>query len=214
MTLVLESQTRGEHAELRAIDYDAYRARAFVERKQARADAVRSVARYFKRTGLMIRAATAFAVLAGAIFLAFGPADAAPNSPSSCQKRYQACQQRCEGRSPSGNAGADMLIACITRTCNKQFDHCMRNASTGGGGKLETPGGTHNPRPDQAGAAQISDAKPLPNPLTSTTNNSSPLGGGILGDGNGMGGNGPSATGSPAGGMPKTPPAAPPVILR
>lgn len=222
MYSILERQMRDEHAEPRAIDYGAWRARACAERQQARQAAVRSVARYFKRTGLLIRAATAIAVVAGAILLAFGPASAKPITPASCEKKYNSCINRCHAKydlkSLGSKAWVDKTHACVMRTCSKQFDNCLANTTTpggDGGGKLETPTAGSTPRPGQASGADIVGNKPLPNPLPSTTNNSVLFGTGILDGGNGMGGNGPSATGSPAGGgMPKAPPAAPPVILR
>jgi hypothetical protein len=156
--------------------------------------------------------ASAAAIL-GAILLALGAADAAPATRQSCEKRHHDCGVRCQKKYADVSdpvAWSNKVSACLTRTCDPQKKACMASVSPG---KLENPPPAHKPRPEQASGPYISDPKPVPNPLTSTTNNSAPLGTGILDGGNGMGGNGPSATGSPAGGMPK-PPAAGPVILR
>lgn len=213
MNFILELQRRGDFATPSAIDYDAWRARASAERRQARANAVRSVARYFKRAGLLIRAATALAVLAGAILLASGSAQAKPNTTQSCEKKHEACSARCQKKYADVAdpvTWSTKVSACLTRTCDPQKKSCMASLP----GKLETPPAGHNPRPEQASGPHISGAKDEP-VFRARPDNSGPLGTGILDSGNGMGGNGPSATGSPAGGgMPKAPPAAPPVILR
>jgi hypothetical protein len=217
MNHIIGWQMRGACIQPRAIDYDAYRARAAAERQRARTAAFKSVARHFHRAGLIsIQTALAAAVLACTILFAFGPADAAPNTTATCEKKYQGCLSRCRAKYDldklGGKVWADKVASCSTRTCLKQNLNCMASVPPG---KLENPPPAHKPRPEQASGPYISDPKPVPNPLTSTTNNSAPLGTGILDGGNGMGGNGPSATGSPAGGgMPKAPPAAPPVILR
>lgn len=63
----------------RAIDYDAYRARAAAMRRQAQRAAIRSMVRYARRAGFTaIRSIVAAALLA-AILFAFGQADAASN---------------------------------------------------------------------------------------------------------------------------------------
>lgn len=158
----------------------------------------------------------AAAVLTGVILLASGPASAAPNTSATCEKKYQGCLGRCRAKYDINKLGdklwADKVTACSTRTCLKQNLNCMASVPPG---KLQNPLPAHKPRPEQASGPYISDPKPVFNPRTPTTNDSAPLGTGILDGGAGMGGNGPSATGSPAGGgMPKAPPAAPPVILR
>lgn len=166
-------------------------------------------------------AAITAAALLGAILFAFGPAEAKPSTQASCHKKYLSCQTRCADKIQqyTGTEWNDKLSACMKRTCDKQYDNCVKNSTGPGGGdsKLENPPPAHKPRPEQASGSYISDPKPVPNPLTSTTNNSAPLATGILDSGSRMGGNGPSATGSPAGGgmkPPSAPPAAPPVILR
>lgn len=217
MNSILERQMSRGRAVPPAIDYDAYRARAFAERQQARRDVVRSVARHFKRAGLVsIQTAVAAAILAGAILLAFGSAEAKPNTTQSCEKKHHDCGVRCQRKYADVSDPIEWskkVSACLSRTCDPQKKACMANVTPG---KLENPPPAHKPRPEQASGSHISDPKPVPNPLTSTTNNSAPFGAGILGGGSGMGGNGPSATGSSAGGgmPPSAPPAAPPVILR
>ena len=160
------------------------------------------------------------AALAGlasiALLIVASPAAAAANTAASCAKKQQACSQRCDGAIPKGigsNKANDMLVSCIRRTCNKQYDNCMKNSVGSGGSKAETPrdplhpkGGNPHMPPTEGGMAE-----PKAPPKVNETR--SPLGGGLLGDGLGMGTTGPSATGSP-GSTGGRAPAAAPIQLR
>jgi hypothetical protein len=213
------------------IDYDCYRARALAEQSHARRAAFAALAQFARRAASnlffqpsgksrVMGSVLACCALAAALSAlpAGGPADAAPNTAGSCYKKYKGCMTRCRNKYDinklGGKVWADKVVACTTRTCNKQYNSCIASITPG---KFELPPPAHKPRPEQASGPYISDPKPVPNPLTSTTNNSAPLATGILDSGSGMGGNGPSSIGSPAGGgmkPPSAPPAAPPVILR
>ena len=165
-----------------------------------------------KRIRSFLALAVPAAIVAVTILLDIHAAGAAPNTANTCLKKYNGCLDRCRSKFDinilGSSAWADKVIACSTRTCSKQYNNCMSSATSGGGTKLDTPGG-HKPRPDQAPLPLSSKDEPVFRP----TKDLAPLGTGILDSGSGMGGNGPSATGSPAGGGMK-PPSAPPVILR
>jgi hypothetical protein len=213
------------------IDYDCYRARAVAERRRARRAAFAALAQFargaasnifFQPSGKsrVIGPVLACCALAAALSAlpSGGPADAAPNTAGTCEKKYQGCLGRCRAKYDINKLGskvwADKVVACSTRTCLKQYNNCIASATPG---KLEPPPPKFKPRPNQASGPYISDPKPVPNPLTSTTNNSAPLATGILDGGVILHGQGPSSTGSPAGGgmkPPSAPPAGPPVILR
>jgi hypothetical protein len=46
-----------------------------------------------------------------------------------CRVKYTACNIRCFQRYPSSQ---DAAISCISRTCNRQFDNCVKALDSGG----------------------------------------------------------------------------------
>src|SRR5262245_45642297 len=81
--------------------------------------------------------------LLGAILLAGGPVDAMPVTAQACQKKNEACGIRCQQKYAdvadpvewSGKA-----LACLSRTCDRQYKNCMDSVTTsGGGGKMTQP---------------------------------------------------------------------------
>jgi len=108
------------------------------------------------RIGASIRKPIAStAILAGLLSVALltsaVPAVAKPVVSGSCTKKYNACVSRCAGRVPKGTStdkGNELIFACMARTCNKQYDNCVANSTTPGGGgkKTQTPGDPLNPK--------------------------------------------------------------------
>jgi hypothetical protein len=154
-------------------------------------------------------------VLAGltsvAVLLAAAPAAAKASTAQSCSKKLQACSQRCEGRIPKGisqSKSAEMLVNCIKRTCNKQYDNCMKDSVGSGGSKSETPADPLKPKGGDVRTPPTGSAKDEPKAPPKVNDTRAPagggaakpdgiLGGGILDNGPGFGGQGPAATGSP-----------------
>jgi hypothetical protein len=72
-----------------------------------------------------------------AVLCATNPATAAA-SLNGCRDKYTACNQRCFGR-----YNGDAIIRCIKRTCDKQFDNCVKalGGSTGTRTQVDPPKG-------------------------------------------------------------------------
>jgi hypothetical protein len=165
------------------------------------------------RKSLVRRLAVAAPALLSVILLAGGPADAKPSTTTSCNKKYNACIDRCGAKYGTHKWGGftEKALACVRRTCERQLMNCLNNrtgsSSRPGEGTSEVPGDP--PKGTGGYLASIGSAEALPNPLPKLNDNRGPLGGGILDGGPGMGTTGPSATGSPAGGGGRAPAAAP-----
>jgi hypothetical protein len=109
-----------------------------------------------------------------------------------CQDKHAGCTRRCiDTYDTGGESGRAAAFRCVSRTCDKQHDNCVKQTgnTSGGGDKLSLP-----PR----------DTSPHPYQIPS---------GGILSTLPGLPSRGPAATGSPVGGAPAAP-SAPPVIIR
>lgn len=153
-------------------------------------------------------ALTVLAIAFVVVMTPWTPANATKPINGQCMKKYNSCLANCDAKW----IGLEFRRSCYSR-CFVSLGKC--DILTSRPSKNEqTPPAAHQPRPDQASGPYISGAKNEP-VFRPATDNSGPLGTGILDNGPTFHGQGPSATGSPAGGgMPKAPPAAPPVILR
>jgi hypothetical protein len=115
---------------------------------------------------------------------------------ATCQDKHHACTKRCIDQYDKGVNDNYAAYKCVSRTCDKQFDNCVREMGQnkgGSGGKVALPS---------------SDGRPT---IGSGPFSSIPSGG-LLNTSPNLPGQGPSAIGSPVGG-PRAP-SAPPVIIR
>jgi hypothetical protein len=151
------------------------------------------------------KALRVLAVLASTtILFAAGTAYAKPVTAEACHKKYIACQARCESRIPkdiSLQKSNDLLFACMARTCNKQYDNCMKNVVVGGGTKAEQP-----PRPPlhpKGGKPRMpptGDSKDEPKKPPKVNDTRPPMGGGVFHPkSSDVGGGGPILKSSSAG---------------
>jgi hypothetical protein len=111
------------------------------------------------------------------LLFAADPAAAKPNAELTCSQKQQACSQRCAGRVPKDidpKKGTEMFLNCITRTCNKQYDNCVKNTTTGT--NAETPPEPRRPR-GADNSVPMGGAKPDPKKPPKPRNDAPPTGG-------------------------------------
>jgi hypothetical protein len=74
-----------------------------------------------------------------AFLCATDPGTAAAMSGNGCRDKYTACNIRCFQRYSSSQ---DAAISCISRTCNRQYDNCVKaSGSTGTRTQVDPPKG-------------------------------------------------------------------------
>jgi hypothetical protein len=137
---------------------------------------------------------------------AAGPAAAKANTAQSCTKKYHACQSRCEGRIPKGitqTKSAELLINCIKRTCNRQYDNCIAstNKPGGDGKRADTPADPLKPKGGDTRTPTTDGNKANPKSPPKVNDTRAPLGGGVFGSkttsGSGSAGSGTILRSSP-----------------
>jgi hypothetical protein len=163
---------------------------------------------FIRRIPAFVRAsivpAVALASLASLMFLsAVEPAVARPPRKETCADKHGACTGRCI----RNNDTTEGAFRCVTRTCDHQFDACIRSDKDGDGaaGRAGLPTKRPiGPRDNGPGGSKVS-VSPKP-----TIGPRGPLSGGILDTGHGVPSQGPAATGSP---MAPRAPSGPPVVI-
>lgn len=122
------------------------------------------------------------ALLAGGAFLVLvGTAPMSFASKNTCVEKYRACNNRCFGRYKSN----EQIVGCINRTCNKQYDNCVKDSGSG----------SSNRAPSSASGGVLAHPQ-APKPKIGR-GPFSPTSGGILDTGPGLPGQGPAGTGAP-----------------
>jgi hypothetical protein len=122
---------------------------------------------------------------------------------SRCQVKFSYCSERCIIR----NSGDDKISACLSRTCDHQFQSCARDSGEDTDPNHDSKGQT-GPVGGKGGRGRR-----LASPPEKQDGIRVPLGGGILDHSGGFSSQGPSATGAPVS-APAAPAAPPPVIIR
>jgi hypothetical protein len=133
--------------------------------------------------------------------LAVQPAVARPKK-ETCADKHSGCTGRCI----RNNDTTEGAFRCVTRTCDRQFDACIKSDKDGDGaaGRGWLPvRPAIGPRGTGVGSKVSVSPKPTIGPR-------GPLSGGILDTGHGVPSQGPAATGSP---MAPRAPGGPPVII-
>lgn len=107
----------------------------------------------FQFTALRRKFVVSVAVLASfaslSLVVVSGRAIAKPVTAGSCQKKEEACFKRCIARYPGTTEKAvNQQAGCALRTCQKQYENCMKDTAKGDGGgkKTQTPGDPLNPK--------------------------------------------------------------------
>jgi hypothetical protein len=160
---------------------------------------------FIRRIPAFVRASIVLAValtsLTSLTLLCFvQPAVARPPRKETCADKHGACTGRCI----RNNDTTEGAFRCVTRTCDHQFDACIKSDKDGDGaaGRAGMPA---KPAIGPRGTGVGSNVSVAPKP---TIGPRGPLSGGILEAGQGIPSQGPAATG-----MPRAP-SAPPVIIR
>jgi hypothetical protein len=149
-----------------------------------------------------VLASLALATLTMVVLLhAAEPAAARKPKKETCGDKHGACTARCI----RNNDTSEGAFRCVTRTCDHQFDACIRSDKDGDGaaGRAGLP---KRPAIGPGGTGGKVTVTPKP-----TIGPRGPLSGGILDAGQGIPSQGPAAAGSPRA---PTGPSAPPVIIR
>jgi hypothetical protein len=129
----------------------------------------------------------------------FAAESAAAKPMTRCQTKFSYCSERCIMQ-----YDGDKISACLTRTCNHQYQACARDS-----------GEDNDPNHDREGQSRPKGGKGgrrLASPPERHDGIRLPRGG-LLDNGGGLSSQGPSATGSPVS-APAAPAAPPPVIIR
>ncbi len=133
------------------------------------------------RKSIISNVALAIAV-STSILLALATAYAMPASSDTCYKKYNACNSRCLAKYSGliGKPGyTDKVTSCVNRTCQKQYDNCLKYIGSGGS-KAETPPDPIHPKGGNPCTPPTGGAMDEPKAPPKVNDTRPPMGGGVF----------------------------------